>query len=101
MSCTEEGPQSAGPGTIHGNTNIKPGNKVKVVGHHGSKPTVWEGTIKKKNPDDTWAVEDLKVKFEEARGKEDHKGTEDVSLTVTNPDGESQPVITKAVDMIS
>src|SRR5262245_53461341 len=86
--------------TIDGNTSIKVGNKVKVVGHHGKKSTVWEGTIKKKNPDGTWDVDDLKVKFEEVKGKDKDKGTEDVSVTVTNVDGESQPVNTKDVPTI-
>ena len=86
--------------TISDNSGIKAGNKVRVVGHHGKKPTVWEGTIKQKNPDGTWAVDDLKVQFEEQRGKDSDKGTEDVSVTVTNADGVSQPVIAPGVEII-
>src|SRR5262245_4310725 len=87
------------PATIDG-TGIAAGNKVKAVGTQGNKPTVWEGTIKQKNPDGTWAVDNLAVKFEEKRGKDPEKGTEDVSVTVTNADGESQPVIAKDVPVI-
>jgi hypothetical protein len=87
------------PAKITG-TGIAAGYKVKVTGHHGSKPTVWEGTIKANISGDLWSVEDLGVKYEE-EADEKGRGTEDVSVTVTNAGSEeSQPVIAKAVPII-
>jgi hypothetical protein len=87
------------PAKIEG-TGIMEKYKVKVVGHHGKKPTVWQGTIKAKISGDLWLVEDLTVQFEEEPEDRD-RGTEDVSVTVTNGGGEeSQPVIAKAVPII-
>ena len=87
------------PATIDG-SDIQPGNKVKVTGHHGNKPTVWEGKVKQKNPDGTFAVEDLTVTFEERSDKEEKRDTEDVSVTVTNGTGESQPLVVKDAPII-
>jgi hypothetical protein len=87
------------PATIKG-SGIAPGNKVKVTGTHGNKPTVWTGKIKQKNADGSFAVEDLGVLFEERNDKEDKRDTEDVSVTVTNADGESQPLKVKDAPVI-
>jgi hypothetical protein len=88
---------STDPATIDA-TDIAVGDRVKVVGHQGKKPTVWEGKVKAKDGG-TWPV-DLEVMFEEEPDKEEkgkRGGTEDVSVTVTNATGDSQPLVAKKV----
>ena len=86
------------PARIEG-TGIQATNKVKVVGHHGTKATVWDGTIKANAGGDVWTVDDLTVRFVE-RGADDKRDAEDVSVTVTNGDGESQPLIVRDAPII-
>jgi len=90
---------------IHGN-DITAGDTVTVKGTHGNSPTIWKGTIHRdKNPDGSYKTEDLKVESEEHNYEKekdsDAAGTEDVSVTVTNPmTGTSNEVRTPNVPVI-
>jgi hypothetical protein len=93
--------------TIFG-SNIAVGNDVTVNGTRGHRPTTWVGSIATDNGDGSFDVTNLSVDHEEEARKPKHKdtddagggGAEDVSVTVTNVDGPSAPVVTRNVPTV-
>ncbi|HEY1381261.1 MAG TPA: hypothetical protein VGF55_30960 [Gemmataceae bacterium] len=95
--------------TIFG-SHIAVGDDVTVNGTRGHVPTTWTGSIATDNGDGSFDVTNLTVDHEEAAQKPKHKhndtddagggGAEDVSVTVTNVDGPSAPVVTRNVPTV-
>jgi hypothetical protein len=85
-------------------TGIKIGNPVNVNGTRGMIPTRWCGTITKNITDNAWLSDDLEVVQEEEsiprKTAGSGGGSEDVSVTVTNTTGTSDPVITPSVPTV-
>jgi hypothetical protein len=84
-------------------TELRLGDSVNVSGTHGAKPTTWYGTITSHVAGPVWMSDDLDVDHEEERkGPEADAagGTEDVSVTVTNPTHTSNNVIVPGTPII-
>jgi hypothetical protein len=87
-------------------------NLVTITGDHltkndiviliGASGTIWKGRLGGKNGDGSYSCKKLKCIEAEYKSKKELKtgGTEDISVTVTNPSNGTSPPVTKPVEII-